>query len=104
MIVHVVVGLLVLVLGIVRLQRQLQVRPPVANGGGSAISAKPEVWDSIEQAALAAAQADPATRAHLFGPRWRLARRYTRPTFAVGPRHHSNSSNRFREWQCASPL
>ena len=33
----------------------------------------PEVWEPIEQAALAAVQADPAARAHLFGPRQRLA-------------------------------
>ena len=59
-----------LVLGVVR----LQVRPPVADGGGPAIGASPEVWAPIEQAVLAAVQADPAARAHLFGPRLRLAR------------------------------
>jgi hypothetical protein len=69
-IVHVVVGPLVLVLGVVR----LQVRPPVADGGGPAIGASSEVWASIEQAVLAAVQADPAARAHLFGLRQRLAR------------------------------
>jgi hypothetical protein len=73
-VVHVVVGPLVLVLGVVRLRRKLQVRRPVADGGGPAIAAKPEVWEPIERAVLAAAQADPAARAHLFGPRARLAR------------------------------
>jgi hypothetical protein len=73
-IVHVMVGPLVLVLGVVRLRRRLQVRPPVADGGGPAIGASLEVWASIEQAVLAAVQADPAARAHLFGPRPRLAR------------------------------
>jgi hypothetical protein len=73
-VVHVVVEPLVLVLGVVRLRRKLQVRPPVADGGGPAIAAKPEVWELIEHAVLAAAQADPAARAHLFGPRLRLAR------------------------------
>jgi hypothetical protein len=73
-IVHVVVGPLVLVLGVVRLRRRLQVRPPVADGGGPAIGAKPEVWEPIEQAVLAAVQVDPAARAHLFGPRQRLVR------------------------------
>jgi hypothetical protein len=73
-IVHVVVGPLVLVLGVVRLRRRLQVRPPVADGGGPAIGASPEVWAPIEQAVLAAVQADPAARAHLFGPRPQLAR------------------------------
>jgi hypothetical protein len=73
-IVHVVVRPLVLVLGVVRLRRRLQVRPPVADGGGPAIGASHEVWEPIEQAALAAVQADPAARAHLFGPRPRLAR------------------------------
>jgi hypothetical protein len=29
----------------------------------------PEVWEPIEQAALAAVQADPAARARLFGPK-----------------------------------
>ena len=72
-IVHVVVGPLLLVLGVVRLRRKLQVRPPVADGG-PAIGARPEVWELIEQAVLAAVQADPAARAHLFGPRPRLAR------------------------------
>jgi hypothetical protein len=52
----------------------LRVRPPVADGGGPAIGASPEAWAPIEQAVLAAVQADPATRAHLFGPRPRLAR------------------------------
>jgi hypothetical protein len=69
-IVHVVVGPLVLVLGVVR----LQVRPPVADGGGPAIGASPEVWVPVEQAVLAAVQADPVARTHLFGPRQRLAR------------------------------
>jgi hypothetical protein len=55
--------------GIVRLQCRLRVRPPVADGGGLAFGASPEVWALIEQAALAAVQADPAARAHLFGPR-----------------------------------
>jgi hypothetical protein len=73
-IVHVVVGPLLLVLGVVRLRRRLQVRPPVADGGGPAIAAKPEVWEPIEQAVLAAVQVDPAARAHLFGPRQRLVR------------------------------
>jgi hypothetical protein len=41
----------------------------VADGGGPAIGASPEVWVPIEQAVLAAVQADPAARAHLFGPR-----------------------------------
>jgi hypothetical protein len=59
-IVYVVVGPLVLVLGVVRLRRRLQVRPPVADGGGPAFRASPEVWAPIEQAALAAVQADPA--------------------------------------------
>jgi hypothetical protein len=70
-IVHVVVGPLLLVLGVVRLRRRLQVRPPVADGGGPAIGASPEVWELIEQAVLAAAQADPAARAHVMskGPR-----------------------------------
>jgi hypothetical protein len=62
-----------LVLGVVRLRRRLQVRPPVADGGGPAIGASPEVWAPIEQAVLAAVQADPAARAHLFGLRSRLA-------------------------------
>jgi hypothetical protein len=53
---------------------RLQVRPPVADGGRPAIGAKPEVWAPIEQAVLAAVQTDPAARAHLFGPRRRLAR------------------------------
>jgi len=39
-----------------------------------AIGAKPEVWEPIEQAVLVAVQADPAARAHLYGPRLRLAR------------------------------
>ena len=73
-IVHVLVGPLVLVLGVARLRRKLQVRPPVADGGGPAIAAKPEVWGPIEEVVLAAAQVDPAARAHLFGPRSRLAR------------------------------
>jgi len=73
-IVHVVVRPLVLVLGVVRLRRKLQVRPPVADGGGPAIAAKPEVWEPIEQAVLGAVQADPAARAHLFGPKPRMAR------------------------------
>ena len=60
-------------LGIVRLQRRLRVRPPVADGSGPAIGASPEVWGPIGQAVLAAVQADPAARAHLFGPRPRLA-------------------------------
>ena len=64
-IVHLVVGPLVLVLSVVKLRRRLQVRPPVADGGGSAIGAKPELWELIEQAVLAAAQADPAAQAHL---------------------------------------
>ena len=64
-----VVGPLVLVLGVVRLRRRLQVRPPVADGGGPAIGASPEVWVPIEQAVLAAVQAAPAARAHLFDPR-----------------------------------
>ena len=72
-IVHVLVGPLVLVLGVARLRRRLQVRPPVADGGGPAIGASPEVWDPIEQAVLAAVQADPAARAHLFGPRRQVA-------------------------------
>jgi hypothetical protein len=72
-IVHVVVGPLVLVLGVVRLRRRLQVRPPVAESGGPAFGASPEVWAPIEQAVLAAVQADPAARAHLLGPRPRLA-------------------------------
>jgi hypothetical protein len=72
--VHVVVGPLLLVLGVVRLRRRLQVRPPVADGGGPAIGASPKVWEPIEQAVLAAVQTDPAARAHLFGPRLRLAR------------------------------
>lgn len=72
-IVRVVVGPLVLVLGVARLRRKLQVRPPVADDGGPAIGAKPEVWELIEQVVLAAAQADPVARAHLFGPRPRLA-------------------------------
>src|SRR4051794_40873190 len=71
-IVHVVVGPLLLVLSVVRLRRRLQVRPPVADGGGPAIAASPEVWAPIEQVVLAAVQADPAARAHLFGPRPRL--------------------------------
>jgi len=41
----------------------------VADGGGPAIGASLEVWASIEQAVLAAVQADSAARAHLFGPR-----------------------------------
>src|SRR3954471_651345 len=57
-IVHVVVGPLLLVLGVVRLRRRLQVRLPVADGGGPAIGAKPEVWEPIKQAVLAAVQAD----------------------------------------------
>jgi hypothetical protein len=73
-VVQVVVEPLVLVLSVVRLRRRLQVRPPVADGGGPAIGASPEVWAPIEQAVLAAVQADPAARAHLFGPRPRLAR------------------------------
>jgi hypothetical protein len=75
-IVHVVVRplVLVLVLGVVRLRRKLQVRSPVADGGGPAIAAKPEVWEPIEQAVLGAVQADPAARAHLFGPKPRMAR------------------------------
>jgi hypothetical protein len=44
------------------------------SGGGPAIGASPEVWEPIEQAVLAAVQVDPAARAHLFGPRPRLAR------------------------------
>jgi len=40
-------------LGVVRLRRRLQVRPPVADGGGPAIGASPEVWVPIEQAVLA---------------------------------------------------
>jgi hypothetical protein len=52
----------------------LQVRLPVADSGGPAIGAKPEVWEPIEQAVLAAVQVDPAARAHLFGPRRWLAR------------------------------
>ena len=73
-IVHVVVGPLLLVLGVVRLRRRLQVRPPMADGGGPAIGAKPEVWEPIEHAVLAAVQADPAARAHLLGQRRRMAR------------------------------
>jgi hypothetical protein len=38
------------------------------------VSVAPSVWAPIEQAALAAVQADPAAQAHLFGPRLRLAR------------------------------
>lgn len=75
---------LVLVLGVVRLNRKLQVRPPVADGGGSAIAARPEVLEPIEQAVLAAVQVDPAARAHLFGPRPRLAR-HTGNTSIAGP-------------------
>jgi hypothetical protein len=40
----------------------------------TAIGAKPEVWEPVEQAVFAAVQADAAARAHLFGPRPRLAR------------------------------
>jgi hypothetical protein len=69
-IVHVVVGPLVLVLGVVRLRRRLQVRPPVADCGGPAIAARPEVWELIEQAVLAAVQVDPAARAHLGRHTW----------------------------------
>jgi len=39
-----------------------------------AAAAKPEVWEAPEQVVLAAVQVDPAARAHLFGPRPRLAR------------------------------
>jgi hypothetical protein len=46
---------------------------PVADGGGPAIGASPEVWAPIEQVALAAMQADPAARTYLFGPRPRLS-------------------------------
>jgi hypothetical protein len=49
------------------------VRPAVADGGGPAIAAMPQVWELIEQTVLAAVQVDPAARAHLFGPRPRLA-------------------------------
>ena len=59
MIVHVMVEPLLLVLGIVRLRRRLQVRPPVADGG------EPDVWEPIEPAVLAAVQAGPAALAHL---------------------------------------
>jgi hypothetical protein len=68
-IVHVVIGPLVLVLGVVGLRHKLQVQPPVADGGAPAIAAKPEVWEPIERAVLGAVQADPAARAHLFGPK-----------------------------------
>src|SRR6476620_1199323 len=68
-IVHVVVGPLLLVLGVVRLRRRLQVRPPMADGGGPAIGAKPEVWEPIEQAVLAAVQVDPAAWAHVLNAR-----------------------------------
>ena len=64
-IVHVAIGPLVLVLGVVRLQRKLRVRPPVADGGGPAIGAKPEVWAPIEEAAIAAVKADRAALAHV---------------------------------------
>jgi hypothetical protein len=72
-IVHVLVGPLVLVLGVVRLQRRLQVRPPVADGGGPAIGARPEVWGPIEQAAIAAVKADPAALAHVMSKGFRPA-------------------------------
>jgi hypothetical protein len=52
-IVHVMVGPLLLVLGVVRLRRRLQVRPPVADGGGPAIGVSPEVREPIELAAPA---------------------------------------------------
>ena len=70
-IVHVVVGPLVLVLGVVRIQRKLMVRPPVADGGGSAIGAKPEVWGPIERAAIAAVRADPVALAHVMSKGYR---------------------------------
>jgi hypothetical protein len=63
--VRMVVGPLVLVLGVARLRKRLEVRPPVADDGGPAIGASPETWARIEAAALAAVQADPAARAHL---------------------------------------
>jgi hypothetical protein len=57
-----------LVLGVVQLQRRLQVRPPVANGGGPEIGIGPEVWEPIERAAIATSQAElaawPEARAH----------------------------------------
>jgi hypothetical protein len=72
-VVQVVVEPLLLVLSVVRLRRRLQVRPPMADGGVPAIGASPEVWAPLEQAVLAAVQADPAARAHLFGPRRQVA-------------------------------
>jgi hypothetical protein len=62
---HVVVGPVVLVLSVARLRKGLEVRPPVAEDGASAIGVSPELWAQIEAAALAAVQADPAARAHL---------------------------------------
>ena len=62
---HVVVGPVVLVLSVARLRRGLEVRPPVAEDGRSAIGASPELWERMRVAALAAVQADPDARAHL---------------------------------------
>src|SRR5689334_13120143 len=62
---HVAVGPMVLVLGVARLRKGLEVRPPVAGDGGPAIGVSPELWERIEAAALAAVQADPDTREYL---------------------------------------
>lgn len=68
--VRVVAEPVVLVLGVAQPRgSRLQVRVPVAEDGGPAIGATPELWARVEQAALAAVQADPAARTHLFVPR-----------------------------------
>jgi hypothetical protein len=81
--VRLTVGPLEVVLTVSRLRKPgVVVRPPMSERCAPAVSAAPEVWAVIEQAAIAAV-ADPAAREHVLGKLFRRAGEP--PPVAPGP-------------------